>query len=226
MGRTFEQRNKSRRGRFMIELLARYRRASIRTAAGLTTIAVLAFAPVLLEVAAPAGTNWQKLSDISQTYGSLLSAVALLGVAASLAHQSRQTNMSNEEAQRSSHRELVIMAINDPDLMVCWEPPRIAVTHAEFRQIAFYNLILHNAWADYRLKRTNEGELRVRIERFYEGEIARKHWQGWGDGWRRSMEALGDPRSTRFVMLVDEAYTRAVSAGPPRPSSAYFTPSP
>jgi hypothetical protein len=191
---------------------------------GVAAIAVLALAPLILQAAAPAGTDWQRLSNISQSYGSLFSAAALMGVAVSLAHQSRQTATANEEAQRASHRQLVVMALNDPELMVCWEPPSIEMTPVEAKQIGFANLIISNWSADYSLKRFNDDALRVRLEVHFRGEIARKHWQVGGLGWRRFAEALGDSRGIRFVTLIDEAYAQAVSAGPPRSSSSYYRP--
>lgn len=207
----------------MIQRIAHHRKILIRATAALAAMATLALAPFLLEAAAPAGTDWQRLSEISQTYGSLLSAAALLFVAASLVHQARQTAIASQEAQHASHRQLLTMTINDPDLMACWEPPPIEVTRLEFKQAAFFNLIFHNAYADYRLMRCNDAELRVRMGTFFQGEVARRHWRGWGPSWRQSMEATRDSRNLRFIALIDEIYTQAVAAGPPRPSSTYFT---
>jgi hypothetical protein len=78
-------------GKRMAQTLARHGKVLVLIAAGLATVTLTTSAPLLLRAAAPAGTNWGKISDISQTYGASLSAVALLGVAAGLAYQARQT---------------------------------------------------------------------------------------------------------------------------------------
>ncbi|MFF1305289.1 DUF6082 family protein [Streptomyces sp. NPDC058307] len=192
--------------------------------AGLVAAAIVGLAPLVLQEIAPAGTNWQTLSDISQTYGTPLSIIALLGVAMSLAHQSRQTAITYEEAQRASHRELVLMAIEDPELMVCWEPFSIPVTPLEAKQIAYVNLIVHNWMADYMLKRFNDAALRMRMRKLLQGEMGRKHWQNGGAGYRQFAESLGETRLIRFVSLIDEVYAEVAAAGPPRLTSTYFIP--
>ncbi|WP_158713474.1 DUF6082 family protein [Streptomyces sp. NRRL F-525] len=185
--------------------------------------AAVVAAPQLLGALAPEGTNWGRLSDISQTYGTPLSIAALIGVALSLAHQSRQTAITYAEAQRASHRQLVIMSVEDPDLMVSWEPPRIPVTALEAKQITFTNLIVNNWSTDYVLKRSNDAVLRVVCQAHFRGEIARKHWENAGVSWREYAEALEKPRLRQFVSVMDRAYAEAVASGPPLPSSTYFT---
>ncbi|MFE9879653.1 DUF6082 family protein [Streptomyces sp. NPDC005784] len=208
----------------MTQSLAGRRRIFGWTAAGLAAAAAVTAAPLLIQAAAPGKTNWQELSDISQTYGTPLSIIALLGVAVGLAHQSRQTAIVYEEAQRVSHRELVIMAINDPELIVCGDPFTIEVTAVEAKQIAYVNLFVHNWSADYRLKRFNDAALRMRLQAHFRGEMARKHWENGGADWRQFAEALGEARMLRFVSLVDATYAEAVSMGPPRLANAFFTP--
>ncbi|NEB20522.1 DUF6082 family protein [Streptomyces coelicoflavus] len=193
------------------------------TATVLAAAGLVVGAPLLLGTLAPAGTNWERLSDISQTYGTPLSIAALIGVAVSLAHQSRQTAITYEEAQRASHRQLMIMAIEDPELMVCGEPFQIPVTALDAKQIAYTNLIVSNWSADYRLKRFNDAALRMRCQTHFRGEIARKHWENGGADWREFAEALGETRLVRFVSVMDTAYAEAVASGPPRPASTYFT---
>ncbi|WP_326730071.1 DUF6082 family protein [Streptomyces phaeochromogenes] len=208
----------------MSQLFARHRRFFTWTTAGLAIAAATLAAPLLLQAAAPAGTNWGRLSDISQTYAATLSAAALLGVALSLAHQSRQTAIANEEAQRASHRQLVVMSLSDPDLLVCWEPIPNAETALEAKRIGFTNLIISNWSADYQLKRFNDDALRVLLRNHFRGEIARKHWQNGGSQWLQFAEALGDSRGIQFVLLIDEAYAQAISEGPPIPPSSYYSP--
>lgn len=206
----------------MAQALERHGRVLVLVAAGLTTVTLIVLGPLLLRAVAPAGTNWGKLSDISQTYGASLSAVAVLGVAAGLVYQARQIAVATEDAYRASHRQLITMSLDDPTLMVCWEPWPITVSLPEAKQIAFTNLIVSSWFTDYQLKRINDDGLRVLLRAHFGGEVARKHWQISGTQRRQINEALGDSRALRFVAVVDEMYAEAVSAGPPTPSSGYF----
>lgn len=194
---------------------------------GVFTAVVIALTPLLLQAVAPASKDWAQLSDISQTYGAisvLFSAAALVGVVASLAYQARQTEIANDEAQRASHRELVLAAINDAHLMVCWEPGPLSMSLQTRKQLWFSNLILHHWYADYRLKRINDGALRVLLAGHFKGEAARRHWLAMADAWREYTTALGDRRAVRFAATVDESYATAVAEGPPTPSRAYLAP--
>ncbi|MER7934955.1 MULTISPECIES: DUF6082 family protein [unclassified Streptomyces] len=207
----------------MAQVLARHGKVLALIAAGLAAVTLIASVPLLLQGVAPAGTNWGRLSDISQTYGASLSAVALLGVAAGLAYQARQTAVATEDAYRASHRQLIMMTLDDPSLMVCWEPFPTPMTPTEVKQIAFTNLIVSSWFTDYYLKRINDDALRVLLRAHFGGEIARKHWQISSSQRRQINQALGDSRALQFVTVVDEVYTQAVRSGPPTPSSAYFS---
>jgi hypothetical protein len=179
----------------------------------------------LLQWAASGEKDWDELSKVSQAYGALsvlFSAAALLGVVASLAHQSRQIKIANEEAQRASHRQLLLASLEDPDLAACWEP--VAVTSPlEHKQLIFVNLIVSNWYADYRLKRINDETLRVVAELHFKGEAARRHWRLSAANWRSWAETLEGRRPIRFVSLLDEAYSQAVAAGPPVPHDSYYS---
>ncbi|MFJ7042326.1 DUF6082 family protein [Streptomyces sp. NPDC101112] len=183
----------------------------------LITLAI-AMTPLLLQGVSSAGWNWDELSKISQAYGALsvlFSAAALVGVVLSLVHQSHQTEIANEEAQRASHRQLILTSLDDEELAVCWEPFSEVVSLPERKQIAFTNLIITNWYADYRLKRTNDDVVRVVAEAHFRGEMARRHWHMCAESWRLYVEALGVQRAVRFVSLLSEAYSQAVAAGPP-----------
>ncbi|MFH9987684.1 DUF6082 family protein [Streptomyces luteogriseus] len=208
----------------MIQSLTQRRSILRKAAIASATVAAVIGAPLLLGLLAPAGTDWGRLSDISQTYGTPLSIAALLGVAVSLTHQSRQTTITYQEAQRAAHRQLVTMAIDDPDLVACWDPFTIPVTALDAKRIFYTNLIISQWSADYKLKRFNDAALRMRCRTHFQGEIARKHWENGGADWREFAEALGEPWLLRFVTVLDTAYADALASGPPRPAITYFTP--
>ncbi|WP_407702817.1 DUF6082 family protein [Streptomyces xylophagus] len=181
--------------------------------------------PLALEQVAPTHKDWGRLSAVSQTYGALsvpLSAIALLGVAASLAYQAHQTKIANEEAERSSHRQLLMYTLDHPEFLVCWEPVASMPSADERRHLIFINLIISNWHADYVLRRWNDQQARAVLNVHFQGALARKHWEQSASVWRRTAEAAGDRRKTRFVDLADESYAIAEATGPGVPPEAYF----
>ncbi|MFD4503299.1 DUF6082 family protein [Streptomyces sp. NPDC058457] len=192
-------------------------------AVGLLTAILLT--PLTLEQAAPTHNDWGRLSDVSQTYGALsvpLSAIALLGVAASLAYQARQTKMANEESRRSSHRELLMYTLDNPEFLVCWEPVS-GMSSVEMRRLIFTNMIVSNWHSDYLLQRWSDQEARATLGFHFQGAVARSHWEKTASSWRQVVEASGDARRIHFVKLVDESYAEAETAGPGVSPEAYFT---
>lgn len=208
---------------------ARHRKVITWVMAGAATLTVIALTPFLLQIAAPGGEDWGRLSNISQTYGALsvlFSAAALLGVAASLVHQSRQTEISTAEAQRASHRQLLLTSIENPELLACWEPVPLGVTLQVRKQVWFANLIVSNWYADYRLKRSNDDEVQFLMSLHFQGEIARLHWHHCGANWRQHSIASDDRRFRRFVAIIDEVYQQSEAAGPPISAASYFSAAP
>lgn len=194
---------------------------------GASIVALFLATPFILREAAPSGMNWQKLSNISQTYGGLavpFSAAALLGAVVSIAHQAKQTRIMHEEAMRSAHRELILRAIDDQALMQCWDPPNGTATFEDTRQAVFCNLIFTKWLTDFRLGRMTYEASRVTLEVHFRGEVARRHWRENREHWRRFAVADGDRRVVRFMSLTDEVYEEALASGPPVAASAYFSP--
>ncbi|MEV5873988.1 DUF6082 family protein [Streptomyces sp. NPDC052101] len=192
-------------------------------------IAIIGLTPAILKGLSFLGDDWQSLSNVGQAYGFLsviFSGAALIGVAVSLAYQAHQANISNEEERRAAHRELALMSINDPELLVCWQPSQSPLPLALARQLHFTHLIVTQYYSDYLLKRVNGEATRVQLEAHFRGERARDHWGDRSVGWREFAEASGEARQIRFVDLMDEAYEKAVAAGPAIAASSYFAPDP
>ncbi|MFJ9351714.1 DUF6082 family protein [Streptomyces sp. NPDC101237] len=152
----------------------------------------------------------------------LFSAAALAGVAASLWYQPRQTQIVQEAARRDAHRELTILALGDPSLLPCWEPPHMPTTATRRKQVMFTNLIVANWETDFSLGNLGEAALRDMLDGHFRGEIAREHWAASAPGWRLSAELSDTPTRLRFVEIVDERYARAVDAGPPVAAVRHF----
>lgn len=200
---------------------------AIWSSAALASLATISATPFLLDGLAPRGMNWNRLSDISQTYGALsaiFSAAALVGVVLSIAHQARQTRIQHEESHRSAHRELTLLTLTDPEFLVCWEPPNTPVTERRWRQLLVSNLIVSMWSTDFKLNLCDERTTRSTLLDYFGGEVGRAYWANSGPSWHRLMESGSDRRLCRFVRIADEAYAAAVAAGPPVPSAAYFVP--
>ncbi|MEU6317437.1 DUF6082 family protein [Streptomyces sp. NPDC047009] len=207
----------------MAQRLTLRRKTLARVIAGITITCVLTLAPILILEIAPSGTDWGKLSEVSQVYSALLSAAAFLGVAAALTYQARQTALANAEAARVSHRELMAMTLNDPTFMACWAPDFTALSAEEARQIIFTNLIVSEWSSQFRLRQLNDDTLLLLFLSHFRGEVARKHWELSREPRRQSYEAQGDLKGMQFVSIADRAFAQATTEGPATPPTAYFT---
>lgn len=199
---------------------------SLIAVAALVTISAT---PFLLNAVAPSGLDWERLSSVSQTYGALsvlFSAAALVGVVASVGHQARQTRIQNEEAHRSSHRELTLLTLSHPDFVTCWEPPNTPMTQQRWRQLLVSNLIVSMWSTDFRLNLLDEQGMKAIAQDHFRGEIGRAHWANSGSSWRRLTDGGSDRRLRLFVHIFDEAYVESVASGPPVAAAAYFIPHP
>ncbi|MER6275405.1 DUF6082 family protein [Streptomyces sp900105245] len=208
----------------MSQGLTFHRKTFTRIAAGTAITLALTLAPVLILTFAPSGADWGKLSDVSQVYAAFLSAVAVLGVAAALVYQARQTALAHAESARVFHRELMTMTLNDPTFMVCWAPNFTAFSIEEARQIIFTNLIVSEWFSQYQLHQLNDDAILELFLSHFRGEVARKHWEISRGSRRQLHTTQGDLRGMKFVSIVDKAFTQAVTEGPAIPASAYFAP--
>ncbi|MFF3888818.1 DUF6082 family protein [Streptomyces sp. NPDC001914] len=195
--------------------------------AACTGITILTFAiPFILTLAAPNEMKWGLLSDISQTYGAVsipLSGAALLGIAWSLILQARQLRIENADRSRSSLRELLLQSVEDPALLVCWEPPMYPMTREEYRRTAFLSAI-YNGWrAEHANGMISDDILRYAAVRTMRGEAGRNHWKNTRAVWHTEASS-SDRKFRRFVTIMDEALNIAEAEGPPVGLGDYFLP--
>ncbi|MFC4033020.1 DUF6082 family protein [Streptomyces polygonati] len=196
---------------------------------GLLFAALIVATPFLLQAVSPGDANWGKLSEISQAYGAVsvpLSAAALAGVVASLAYQARQTRIAQEDAHRSTHRELILLALASPALRPCWEPPFVPMTSAEWERIAFTNLIMSGWENAFRLGSLSDDQLRLTLRGHFSGAPARMHWANARDSWIELVEHGTDRRARDFARITEECFQAAVLAGPGVQAADYFIPEP
>jgi hypothetical protein len=109
----------------------RVRLIMVVTVLTIALLVLVVLSPLILEeLGASVRINWAQLSNIGQTYGAvsaLLTAMALLGVVASLFLQARDVKNSREQAWRTFHHELIRMELDDPLYMTAlgapWDVP-------------------------------------------------------------------------------------------------------
>ncbi|WP_225826657.1 DUF6082 family protein [Streptomyces naphthomycinicus] len=203
------------------------RRGTVWSAVALASLSTILVTPFVLDSLAPDGTDWERLSAVSQTYGAVsvfISAAALVGVALSLAYQARQTRIQNGEAQRSAHRELVLLTLNEAAYQVCWEPPNTPMTRERWKQLLIANLIVSMWRTDYKLGLMGDRLARAVLQDYFRGEIGRAYWHNSGPSWHRYFAGSRDRREQRFLALAEDAYRAAVAAGPAVPAAEYFRP--
>ncbi|WP_437077871.1 DUF6082 family protein [Streptomyces sp. enrichment culture] len=170
-------------------------------------------------------TPFMLITDISQAYSAvsvLLSGVALVGVAVSLVYQAQQTKVVRDERDRATHREMVYLAMGDPALAACWEPPDLPMTFERYRQICFTNLLMGRWHAAYQLGDMDDATLRHILSQHFRGEVARLHWSHARSSWLYSTIGGSRSRAVHFAEIVEERYQVAVNGGPPVASNRYF----
>ena len=183
---------------------------------------IVAIAVCLLVLASPlalgylddAGErDWQRLSEIGQTYGAvsaLLAAIALGGVAASLALQARSARLEREHAFRSVHLGLVEYALGDPELLECFAFMS-AATATERRQNLYCNQVYQALEMGFAVGAVNESFLRSSMREVLTSPAGRRWWSETSHN--RPMPKDRTSRRVRAVM--DEEWAvHAVDATP------------
>lgn len=188
------------------------------------TILLLVIVSVGLVVASPLALNafgdgrvdWNRLSDIGQTYGAvsaIIAAVALLGVMISLVIQGREAKSARQTAQRGHLLDLLRMAMDDPRYMECWGP-YLTSTFASEGQFAYVNLIVAHWHAEYEVGEMSDALLRATAAGVFASVPGRAYWRSTGTFWRDNYTAR---RARRFHRVLEEAYQEAITTPPSMP---------
>jgi hypothetical protein len=182
-------------------------------------ISVAILAALLVALASPFGliilskghANWITLGNIGQAYG-VLSAIALVGVAASIFFQSRQGNAQRIQMVRDYHLELRRMALENPEIyMPCWRPIKAEDLDLKGRQQHLYlHLTITFAWMSYSVGVMTNDALLELCAGIFKGEAGRRYWEVEGETWQTPRSR----RRQRFTSLVDKAYEDAKASGP------------
>jgi hypothetical protein len=144
----------------------------------LAAAAFLVGTPYLfLAIARLRANDWTQFSNEGQAYGGIAAVfgmLALLGVAASLVLQSRETAISRELAQRNVHTDLLSKALDDPALLACWGP---TLDGDEVdRQHIYTNMIVQFWRSMFEIGKVTEDQLHGLAAQMFGGEPGRRYW--------------------------------------------------
>jgi hypothetical protein len=163
--------------------------------------------------------DWKRLADIGQAYGTasaFFGALAVAGVAAGLVYQSRQLRLAQVQAVRSTHRELLSRAMDDPALYA----PATGFSRKEMHPSQHWFITSYVNYLFMAYENAVFGERGLRQEGFgelFSGTLGRKWWIAARADWN----AIGNPSQKRFARIMEEEYQKAVAAGPPLDPSKF-----
>jgi hypothetical protein len=183
-------------------------------------IVTVGVSPFILRGVSGSSAEWNRLSDIAQTYGgaaAVLSTIALIGVAASLVLQSRGNVVSREQTIRTMHTELLKMAMTDPLYAQAWGPFFASDNFDDAREHMYVNLIISSWKSRWETGGSVEQDLRSSMYTLFSGIAGQRFWSVAREV---RMRAPATRREARFNQILDEEYRRAVAspAMPPVPS--------
>jgi hypothetical protein len=148
-------------------------------------------------------------SNEGQAYGGIAAVfgmLALLGVAASLVLQSRETAISRELAQRNLHTELLSKALDDPALLACWGP---TLEGGELdRQHIYTNMIVQFWRSMFEIGKVTEDQLRGLAAQMFAAEPGRRYWSA-ARAFHQIYYASGSDAT--FVEIMEHEYNAALA---------------
>lgn len=189
---------------------------SVTVVAGI--VAVLLSPRLLLLLPTTSGVELGRLREISQAYGAtstIVSTLALCGVAASLLIQAQQFKASRYESVRRYHLDLNRIVMEDPTIYApcigkLFEPPGI-----EGRQFYYTASWMRYGLMAYESGVVSEQFLREDLFRaLFRSEIGRDYWNQTRGLWGEALSNYNH-RTRTFKRIVDEEYQKAVVVGPP-----------
>lgn len=192
--------------RLLDRALAQRRKLGISFAL-LAALLVALLWPFVLIVLKKGHLGWVTLSNVGQAYG-VLSAIALVGVAASIFFQARGEYAQRVQMVRDYHLELRRMALDNPEVyMPCWRPVRAPNLDLTGRQQHLYlHLTMTFAWMSYSIGVMSDKALEDLCVGIFKGEAGRTYWDYEKETWQ---PLPGNRRRQKFVELVENARDNA-----------------
>lgn len=153
--------------------------------------------------------DWPRLSEIGQAYdaaSALLAGVAVVGVAISLLMQLRQIRISQVQAARMMHMELMRMLTSDP-LLRLTSSSAVDVSEQEWRKNIYTNLFFKYLEMGYEIGHISEVSLRQHFAGQFRLTHAREFWRRVGDTYRVDAATKATRRTYK---IVEEEHRRAL----------------
>ncbi|HKT03479.1 MAG TPA: DUF6082 family protein [Rugosimonospora sp.] len=178
----------------------------------LAIVAAMAAPAVLIAGSHPSDAALNRLSNIGQAYGilsSVLSAVALVGIALSVTHEAHQMRLYRLELRRSAQYDLLRMMIDEPTKYgPCASSLPVDRSDEYLQRYFFTTLWLNFARTGYESGEISESELRSEIlADMFSSEVACQLWRDRSELLKRMN--LGEGWSS-FLPIVREEYEKAV----------------
>ncbi|MGA5763526.1 DUF6082 family protein [Nonomuraea bangladeshensis] len=184
------------------------------TAATLSCLIATLLTPLLLERLVPAGTRWQQLSAVGETYGAasaVISAFALVAIGFSLFLQVREMRFARAEAERAHHFQLMQLQIENPVLSDALSirsqlDPRVHI---------YLNLVLSYWEMLFRVGEMTEEQLAEYARaNFFGTEAGHSFWRATRD---HRLLVVKDRRGERFINVMDQVWRQSLSTRTDRP---------
>ncbi|WP_106584653.1 DUF6082 family protein [Murinocardiopsis flavida] len=179
--------------------------------------ASVALSPLALGLVDGDSGEWERMSLIGQTYGAvsaLIAVFALAGIAATLVLQARENRRAVLESRRQAMNDLLRMAMDDPDLDVCWGPVPEPGDPRHRKQQLYLNMIVSQWQVAFETGAMPEERLRAIAEEMFSGAPGRAFWDRAGP---KRMYRVGNDKQSRFSQILDEAYRAADEPAEPGP---------
>ncbi|MDR7275840.1 DUF6082 family protein [Catenuloplanes atrovinosus] len=120
----------------------------------------------------------QTIGEIGQAIsalGTVISALALLGVMRSLQFQQRQTRASEEEVVRAMRNDLMLVALENPGFLPLWGF-RSSLSAGEMTQHAYLGMVFGYFESALRNGRMAELELERMLSNMFRMDVVREFW--------------------------------------------------
>lgn len=180
-----------------------------RAIGGITAAILLVLTlPPLAFAAGRGGVTWPRLAEIGEAYGgvaAIISALALVGVTASLLLQWRQTRLAQLFALREHHFELMRLGLEHPGMLILTDQPE----GPNDGRAAWYANMWIAFWAlEWDLGIRSEAQLRIAVGPIFRFNPAVVEW------WRAvapTWSTRPTARRRRFEAIVTQECERAAN---------------
>ncbi|MFI9773076.1 DUF6082 family protein, partial [Streptomyces sp. NPDC052415] len=129
----------------------------------------------------------------------------------------------SNDRYRGALRELLVHTVEDPSLLVCWDPPMAPMTQEKYRLQIFNNAIILSWRAEYLNGMLPDAVMRDQLYRMLRGQVGNDNYSATRALWLSEV-AHRNGKPKRFAQLMEEAYQAAVAAGPALTLEDYFLP--